>query len=305
MKRLLRGIGQTSGPRGSLRTDTHWQSLLAGDRVPEQLQEHHGPHARYLGPLVPKEHLPWQDPIPALDHPLIGEQDIEALKAKILASGLSVSELVSTAWASAATFRGSDKRGGANGARIRLAPQRFWEVNQPVQLEKVLGKLETIQTEFNASQSGGKRVSLADLIVLGGGAAIEKAAKAADHDIKVPFTPGRMDARRRSRLTSIPSSRSAERGAEGYRPVCNEPQRVKVRDTAPRAAPLLRSGGGALGPALIEAFHCGLAGWGTSRTALPDLVFRALAADGLANRALRQREPEPARCDTVKATALD
>ncbi len=127
-----------------------------------------GPIVRYLGPLVPKEELPWQDPIPAVDHPLIGDADIAALKAKILASGLSVSELVSTAWASASTFRGGDKRGGANGARIRLAPQKDWDVNQPAQLAKVLQTLEAIQKEFNASQSGGKKVSLADLIVLGG-----------------------------------------------------------------------------------------------------------------------------------------
>src|SRR5471032_1301645 len=153
-----------------------------------------GPIVRYRGKLVPKEKLIWQDPIPAVDHPLIGEQDIAALKAKILGSGLSVSQLVSTAWASASTFRGSDKRGGANGARLRLAPQKDWEVNQPAELAKVLQKLEAIQKGFNASQSGGKKVSLADLIVLGGGAAIEKAAKAAGHDVKVPFTPGRMDA---------------------------------------------------------------------------------------------------------------
>ena len=152
-----------------------------------------GPIARYLGPLVPKEQLPWQDPIPAVNHPLINEQDVAALKAKILASGLSVSQLVSTAWASASTFRGSDKRGGANGARIRLAPQKFWEVNQPAELAKVLEKLEAIQKEFNGPQSNGnkgKKVSLADLIVLGGDAAIEKAAKAAGFDVKVPFTPG-------------------------------------------------------------------------------------------------------------------
>src|SRR5262249_51773203 len=138
-----------------------------------------GPIARYLGPLVPKEPLAWQDPIPAVDHPLIGEEDVAVLKAKILASGLSVSQLVSTAWASASTFRGSDKRGGANGARIRLAPQKDWDVNQPAQLAKVLQRLEAIQKEFNASKSGGKKVSLADLIVLGGCAAIEKAAKGA------------------------------------------------------------------------------------------------------------------------------
>src|SRR5262249_47094435 len=144
--------------------------------------------------LVPKETLIWQDPIPAVNHPLISEQDIAALKAKILASGLSVSQLVAAASASASTFRGSDKRGGANRARMRLAPHKDWDVNQPAQLKTVLAKLEAIQKEFNGSQSGGKKVSLADLIVLGGGAAIEKAAKAAGHDVKVPFTPGRMDA---------------------------------------------------------------------------------------------------------------
>ena len=153
-----------------------------------------GPIVRYLGPLVPKEELLWQDPVPAVNHELVGEQDIAALKAKILASGLSVSELVSTAWASASTFRGSDKRGGANGARIRLAPQKDWDVNQPAELAKVLAKLEAIQKEFNAAQKGGKKVSLADLIVLGGSAAVEKAAKDAGSDVKVPFTPGRTDA---------------------------------------------------------------------------------------------------------------
>jgi catalase-peroxidase len=174
-----------------------------------------GPIARYLGPLVPKEILIWQDPIPAVDHPLIGEQDIAALKAKILASGLSVSELVSTAWASAATFRGSDKRGGANGARIRLAPQKDWEVNQPAQLAKVLKALEAIQKEFNAAQSGGKKVSLADLIVLGGSAAVEKAAKAAGHDVKVAFTPGRMDASQAQ--TDVESFAPLEQTADGFR----------------------------------------------------------------------------------------
>src|ERR1700723_1799368 len=153
-----------------------------------------GPIARYLGPLVPTEELPWQDPIPAVDHPLIGEQDIAALKAKILSSGLSVSQLVSTAWASASTFRGGDKRGGANGARIRLAPQKDWEVNQPAQLKTVLEKLEAIRAKFNASAAGGKKVSLADLIVLAGGAAVEKAANDAGVTVRVPFTPGRMDA---------------------------------------------------------------------------------------------------------------
>src|SRR5208282_4114160 len=150
-----------------------------------------GPIVRYLGPLVPKEPLLWQDPIPVVDHPLIGEQYIAALKAKILASGLSISQLITTAWASASTFRGSDKRGGANGARIRLAPQKDWEVNQPAELAKVLQTLEAIQKDFN---SGGKKVSLADLIVLGGCAAIEAAAKKAGADgkaVKVPFVPGR------------------------------------------------------------------------------------------------------------------
>ncbi len=174
-----------------------------------------GPIVRYLGPLVPKEALIWQDPIPAVNHPLIGEQDIAALKAKILASGLSVSQLVSTAWASASTFRGSDKRGGANGARIRLAPQKDWKVNQPAQLKTVLAKLEAIQREFNAAQSGGKKVSLADLIVLGGCAAIEKAAKATGHDVKVPFTPGRMDASQEQ--TDVDSFAPLEPVADGFR----------------------------------------------------------------------------------------
>jgi catalase-peroxidase len=168
-----------------------------------------GPIVRYLGPLVPKEQLIWQDPIPAVNHPLIGEQDIAALKAKILASGLSVSQLVSTAWASASTFRGSDKRGGANGARIRLAPQKDWDVNQPAQLKTVLQKLEAIQKEF------GKKVSLADVIVLGGCAAIEKAAKSAGYDVKVPFTPGRMDASQEQ--TDVDSFAPLEPVADGFR----------------------------------------------------------------------------------------
>jgi len=174
-----------------------------------------GPIHRYLGPLVPKEILIWQDPIPPVNHPLIAEQDIAALKAKILASGLSVSQLVSTAWASASTFRGSDKRGGANGARIRLAPQKDWEANQPKQLATVLQKLEAIQKEFNASATGGKKVSLADLIVLSGCAAIEKAAKAAGHDVKVAFTPGRMDASQEQ--TDIESFAPLEPVADGFR----------------------------------------------------------------------------------------
>ncbi len=174
-----------------------------------------GPIHRYLGPLVPKEILIWQDPIPAVNHPLIGEQDIAALKGKILASGLSVSQLVSTAWASASTFRGSDKRGGANGARIRLAPQKDWDVNQPKQLATVLQKLEAIAKEFNASAAGGKKISLADLIVLGGCAAVEKAAKAAGHDVKVPFTPGRMDASQEQ--TDVESFAPLEPRADGFR----------------------------------------------------------------------------------------
>jgi catalase-peroxidase len=174
-----------------------------------------GPIARYLGPLVPQEALPWQDPIPAVDHPLIGQADIAALKTKILASGLTVSQLVSTAWASASTFRGSDKRGGANGARLRLAPQKDWEVNQPAQLATVLKALEAIQAEFNAAQTGGKKVSLADLIVLGGNAAVEQAAKAAGHDVTIPFTPGRMDASQEQ--TDIESFAPLEPLADGFR----------------------------------------------------------------------------------------
>jgi catalase-peroxidase len=174
-----------------------------------------GPAARYLGPLVPKEELIWQDPVPAVSHPLIGEPEIATLKTKILASGLSVSELVSAAWASASTFRGSDKRGGANGARIRLAPQKDWDVNQPAQLAKVLQRLEAIQKEFNTSQSGGTKVSLADLIVLGGAAAIEKAAKDAGHDVKVPFAPGRVDASQDQ--TDVQSFAPLEPTADGFR----------------------------------------------------------------------------------------
>jgi catalase-peroxidase len=196
-----------------------------------------GPIVRYLGPLVPKERLIWQDPIPAVDHPLIGEEDIGVLKAKILESRLSVSQLVSTAWASASTFRGSDKRGGANGARIRLAPQKDWEVNQPAQLAEVLPTLEAIQKDFSASQSGGKKVSLADLIVLGGCAAIEKAAKDAGHDVKVPFTPGRMDASQEQ--TEIDSFTPLEPPADGFRNyLCGE-QRVSPEELLVDRAQLL------------------------------------------------------------------
>ncbi|HMD41661.1 MAG TPA: peroxidase family protein, partial [Candidatus Acidoferrum sp.] len=174
-----------------------------------------GPRARYLGPLVPKEPQIWQDPVPAVNHELIGEQDVAALKAKILKSGLSISQLVTTAWASAATFRGSDKRGGANGARIRLAPQKDWEVNQPAELAKVLRTLEAIQNDFNSSTSGGKKVSLADLIVLGGCAAVEEAAKRAGHEVKIPFSPGRTDASQEQ--TDVHSFAVMEPTADGFR----------------------------------------------------------------------------------------
>ena len=174
-----------------------------------------GPRARYLGPEVPEEELIWQDPIPAVDHELVNANDIAALKAKILDSGLSVSQLVSTAWASASTFRGGDKRGGANGARIRLEPQRNWEVNNPFQLGTVLATLEGIQKEFNDAQSGERRVSLADLIVLGGCAAVEKAAKDAGHDVTVPFTPGRGDASQEQ--TEVHSFQYLEPQADGFR----------------------------------------------------------------------------------------
>ena len=174
-----------------------------------------GPRARYLGPDVPKEELIWQDPIPAVDHPLIDAKDVAALKAKVLESGLAVSELVATAWASASTFRGSDKRGGANGARIRLAPQKFWKANQPEQLAKVLKVLEGIQGEFNKSAAGGKKVSLADLIVLAGCAAVEKAAHDAGQKVTVPFTPGRMDAAQEQ--TDVESFAVLEPAADGFR----------------------------------------------------------------------------------------
>jgi catalase-peroxidase len=173
-----------------------------------------GPASRYLGPWVPEPQL-WQDPVPAVDHELIGDQDAAALKSKILATGLSVSQLVSTAWAAAASFRGTDKRGGANGARIRLAPQKDWEVNSPAELSKVLQALEQVQQDFNGSQSGGKKVSLADLIVLGGCAAVEQAAKNAGHDITVPFAPGRTDAS--PEQTDVESFAVLEPAADGFR----------------------------------------------------------------------------------------
>jgi catalase-peroxidase len=192
-----------------------------------------GPITRYLGPLVPKETLIWQDPIPAVNHPLIDEKDAAALKAKILASGISVSDLVSTAWASASTFRGSDKRGGANGARIRLAPQKDWEVNQPKQLAIVLEKLETIRKEFS------KTISLADLIVLGGNAAIEKAAKDAGVEVKVPFTPGRMDASQEQ--TDVASFAPLEPRADGFRNyISGRTQFMKPEEALVDRAQLLR-----------------------------------------------------------------
>ena len=184
-----------------------------------------GPRARYLGPEVPKEELVWQDPIPAVDHALVEAADIEALKAKIAASGLSVSELVSTAWASASTFRGGDKRGGANGARIRLAPQKDWAVNQPAQLAKVLKALERVQMEFNLDATGGKKISLADLIVLAGGVGVEQAAKAAGVDVSVPFVPGRADARQDQ--TDVESFAVLEPFADGFR------NYLKARSTVP------------------------------------------------------------------------
>jgi catalase-peroxidase len=174
-----------------------------------------GPKSRYLGPEVPAEDLIWQDPVPAVTHPLIDAQDIAALKARVLASGLSVGDLVATAWASASTYRDSDKRGGANGARIRLAPQKDWAVNQPDQLAKVLAVLEGIQKTFNSAQTGGKQVSMADLIVLAGGAAVEAAAKAAGHPVEVPFTPGRGDATQAQ--TDVESFAVLEPQADGFR----------------------------------------------------------------------------------------
>ncbi len=197
-----------------------------------------GPVTRYLGPLVPKETLIWQDPIPPVDHPLVDEKDVAALKAKVLASGLSVSQLVSTAWASASTFRRSDKRGGANGARIRLSPQKDWEVNEPAQLKTVLAKLEAIQKEFNASQSGGKKISLADLIVLAGGAGVEKAAKDAGVDVRVPFTPGRMDASQEQ--TDVESFAPLEPRADGFRNyISSKPQFMKAEEALVDRAQLL------------------------------------------------------------------
>ena len=197
-----------------------------------------GPKARYLGPEVPKEDLIWQDPIPAVDHPLVDAKDVADLKAKLLASGLSISDLVSTAWASASTYRGSDKRGGANGARIRLAPQKDWDVNQPAQLAKVLKVLEGIQSAFNAAASGGKKVSLADLIVLGGTAAVEAAAKKAGIALEVPFTPGRMDAS--AEQTDAESFAPLEPVADGFRNYQKKPMAISTEELLVDKAQLLR-----------------------------------------------------------------
>lgn len=196
-----------------------------------------GPRARYLGPEVPAEELLWQDPIPAVDHPLVNEQDVAALKQKILASGLPVSQLVQTAWASASTFRGSDKRGGANGARIRLAPQKDWAANEPEQLAKVLKVLEGIQAEFNGAQSGGKKISLADLIVLAGGAGIEQAAQKAGHRVTVPFTPGRMDASQEQ--TDVQSVGALEPIADGFRNFLKGKYNIRAEDLLIDKAQLL------------------------------------------------------------------
>jgi catalase-peroxidase len=196
-----------------------------------------GPRARYLGPEVPAEELLWQDPIPAVDHKLIDDQDVAGLKVKLLASGLSVAQLVSTAWASASTFRGSDMRGGANGARVRLAPQKDWDVNQPAQLAQVLKTLEGVQKEFNGTQSGGKRVSLADLIVLGGCAAVEQAAKSAGQAVTVPFSPGRMDASQAQ--TDVESFAVLEPPADGFRNYQKGPYAASIEELLVDRAQLL------------------------------------------------------------------
>jgi catalase-peroxidase len=197
-----------------------------------------GPIARYLGPLVPAKPLIWQDPVPAVDHKLIGERDIAALKSKILASGLSISQLVSVAWGSASTFRGSDKRGGANGARIRLAPQKDWAVNQPDVLAKVLKKLETVQKDFNKTLKGGKKVSLADTIVLGGCAAVEQAAKNAGLNVKVPFTPGRTDASQKQ--TDVESFAVLEPKADGFRNYLSSGQTTSTEELLVDRSQLMR-----------------------------------------------------------------
>ena len=213
---------RTSSPTRSRRA---WYKLLHRDM---------GPLSRYLGPWVAEPQL-WQDPVPAVDHELIGEQDIAALKSKILGSGLSIPQLVSTAWNAAASFRGTDKRGGANGARIRLAPQKDWAANEPAELAKVLQTLEQIQQDFNGSQSGGKKVSLADLIVLGGCAAVEQAAKNAGYDVTVPFTPGRTDASQEQ--TDVESFAVLEPTADGFRNYLTGGRRAVAGDRGCWSAP--------------------------------------------------------------------
>ncbi|MEK1892215.1 MAG: peroxidase family protein, partial [Rhizobium sp.] len=196
-----------------------------------------GPKVRYLGPEVPAEDLIWQDVIPAVDHKLVDDKDIAALKEKVLSTGLSVQELISTAWASASSFRGSDKRGGANGARIRLAPQKDWEVNQPAQLAKVLGVLEGVQNDFNAAQTGAKKISLADLIVLAGAAGVEKAARAGGRDVAVPFTPGRTDASQEQ--TDVASFAALKPRADGFRNYVGGRQFMKPEEALVDRAHLL------------------------------------------------------------------
>ncbi|TDK44883.1 catalase/peroxidase HPI [Algoriphagus formosus] len=221
-----------------------------------------GPKARYVGSEVPAEDLLWQDPVPAVDHPLVDEKDIEGLKANILASGLTVSELVSTAWASASTFRNSDKRGGANGARIRLEPMKNWKVNNPDQLSKVLGTLESIQEEFNSTADGGKKVSLADLIVLGGCAAVEKAAKDAGYDVKVPFTPGRTDASQEQ--TEVLSFEYLNPIADGFRNYMSEDCEVKGEELLVDKAQLMSLTGPEM-TALVGGMRALNANWDGSK----------------------------------------
>ena len=242
-----------------------------------------GPRARYLGPEVPAEALLWQDPIPALDHPLVDDADVASLKQKVLASGLSVSELVSTAWASASTFRGSDKRGGANGARIRLTPQKDWAANEPEQLAKVLKVLEGIQGEFNGAQSGGKKVSLADLIVLAGGAAIEQAAEKAGSKVTVPFSPGRMDASQDQ--TEVQSVAMLEPLADGFRNFLKDKFPVSAETLLVDKAQLLT-----LTAPRDDGAH--------RRLARPERACRAKCARGLhrpAGNAHQRLLPQPAR----------
>ncbi len=257
-----------------------------------------GPRVRYLGPLVPKEELIWQDPIPAINHELIGDKDITDLKAKILASGLSVSDLVATAWASASTFRGSDKRGGANGARVRLAPQKDWEVNQPQQLAKVLDKLEAIRSGFNGAQKGDVKVSLADLIVLGGTAAVEKAAKDAGVDVKVSFTPGRMDASQAQ--TDAPSFAPLEPLADAFRNyISARPQFLQPEEAMIDRAQLLRLTGPEL-TVLIGGLRVLGANHGGSKHGLLTKTPGKLTNDFFVNLLTMDTEWKPAQDGTYE-----